>query len=659
MEFVIYCVRFQKSTAMKKCITLSCFCFLVFFTGIFIMTVRGASAPHPPNGAPTIQASGIVFSNVLGNSFTITWTNGNGEKRAVFVKEGSGAITNPVNSTTYTASASWFVKGSQLGSSGYYCVYNGTGNTVSVIDLKGNTQYTVQAFEYNGSPGSELYQTSTATGNPNTKTTEICNAGETWTSQGGLANSCNSVAYGVVGGTGLFVAVASQAAPGGTQVMTSPDGLNWTPRNAANTNQWYSVAYGTPNGNPMFVAVAMQGNSDRVMTSPDGINWTARTVSESYWRGVTFGNGMFVAVAICGPGGTSYPVVMTSTDGITWTNRSAGNVGWAGVTYGNGKFVAVGDGSWYSTMTSPDGITWTIHFTPSYNAAWYSVTYGTPGGNPLFVAVSPSGNSAWKVMSSPDGVTWTNRTPPVSGNWRSVTYGNGLYAATATWINQNIMTSPDGINWTTKTPDPPFYYGWEGITYGNGSFVGVGYQQSVISSCGPLLVVTTNTTHVNCFGNSNGSITTSVSNGVPPFIYSWSNGATTSSISGLSSGTYTVTLTDATPLTVTASATVTQPAAALAANASVVTHVDCYGNSNGSVTVSVSGGTTPYAYSWSSTPVQTNQTATGLTAGTYTVTVTDAHSCTTTSSATVTQPAATLSTIAYVVTYIDCYGNSN
>ena len=75
------------------------------------------------------------------------------------------------------------------------------------------------------------------------------------------------------------------------------------------------------------------------------------------------------------------------------------------------------------------------------------------------------------------------------------------------------------------------------------------------------------------------------------------------------------------------------------ANAGVLTNVSCIGGSNGSVTVSVISGTSPYTYAWSTSPVQTTSTATGLAIGTYYVTVTDAHSCTATSSATVTQPA--------------------
>ncbi len=117
------------------------------------------------------QASSISFTNIQSNQITINWTNGNAQKRIVFVKEGAGAFSNPANNTTYTASANWSVKGSTIGSSGYYCVYNSTGNSVTITNLAANTQYTVQALEYNGVAGAEVYYTATALNNPNSQST--------------------------------------------------------------------------------------------------------------------------------------------------------------------------------------------------------------------------------------------------------------------------------------------------------------------------------------------------------------------------------------------------------------------------------------------------------------------------------------------------------
>ena len=135
--------------------------------------------------APTTQASGVTFSLVTQTSFTISCTKGNGAKRAMFVKEGSGTITNPSDNTTYSASSDWSVKGSQLGSSGYYCVYNGTGTTVALTNLSPSTTYYVQVFDYNGDAGSEAYNTNTSTNNPNNETTE--NGSLTWDGSEGTA----------------------------------------------------------------------------------------------------------------------------------------------------------------------------------------------------------------------------------------------------------------------------------------------------------------------------------------------------------------------------------------------------------------------------------------------------------------------------------------
>ena len=105
----------------------------------------------------------------------ISWTSGNGGYRAVFMKAGSGSITIPTNGVSYTASANFASPGTQLGSSGYYCIYSGTGSTVSVTGLSAGTAYYVQIFEYNidGSNNTSTisYYTATASNNPNNSAT--------------------------------------------------------------------------------------------------------------------------------------------------------------------------------------------------------------------------------------------------------------------------------------------------------------------------------------------------------------------------------------------------------------------------------------------------------------------------------------------------------
>ncbi|MCB9341330.1 MAG: HYR domain-containing protein [Lewinellaceae bacterium] len=233
----------------------------------------------------------------------------------------------------------------------------------------------------------------------------------------------------------------------------------WTSQTSAADNEWYSVTY----GNGLFVAVAQTGSGNRVMTSPDGITWTIRTsAANNDWRSVTYGNGLFVAVAQTGTGNR----VMTSPDGITWTIRtSAADNEWLSVTYGNGLFVAVAQtGSGDRVMTSPDGIAWTSRTSAGDNV-WTSVTYG----NGLFVAVAFAG-VVNRVMTSPDGINWTLRTAAADNGWLAVTYGNGLFVAVATSGTGNrVMTSPDGITWTSQSY--PVDNNWRALTYGNGLFV--------------------------------------------------------------------------------------------------------------------------------------------------------------------------------------------
>lgn len=115
--------------------------------------------------AVDVQSTNILFTATTGTSTKISWTNGNGTARGVFVKAASGSAYSPANNTTYTASPVFGV-GSQIGTSGWYNVYNGTDNTVTITGLDPGRVYEVFVSDYNGAPGSEQYMTNTATGNP-------------------------------------------------------------------------------------------------------------------------------------------------------------------------------------------------------------------------------------------------------------------------------------------------------------------------------------------------------------------------------------------------------------------------------------------------------------------------------------------------------------
>lgn len=120
------------------------------------------------------QANNIIFHNVTQNSLSLNWVNGNGGARCVFMKSGNGGTAAPVNNTTYTPSTV-FRNGTQIGSTGWYCIFNGSASMfagdITVTNLDFSTPYTLMVCEYFDSTGSEYYITNSAALNPNVQET--------------------------------------------------------------------------------------------------------------------------------------------------------------------------------------------------------------------------------------------------------------------------------------------------------------------------------------------------------------------------------------------------------------------------------------------------------------------------------------------------------
>ena len=148
-----------------------------------------------------------------------------------------------------------------------------------------------------------------------------------------------------------------------------------------------------------------------------------------------------------------------------------------------------------------------------------------------------------------------------------------------------------------------------------------------------------------CGGVCDGKATATLTGGTPPYKYDWSNGsttttaATTNTIINLCAGTYSVTITDKNNCVRTSSIVITEPATLIAT--ATKTTITCNGVCNGTATVAVSGGTTPYTYLWTpGTPTgATTNTITNLCPDSYTITVRDANNCVSTDIAIITEPA--------------------
>jgi len=158
-------------------------------------------------------------------------------------------------------------------------------------------------------------------------------------------------------------------------------------------------------------------------------------------------------------------------------------------------------------------------------------------------------------------------------------------------------------------------------------------KQSInINACGPM-TLSSSSANTKCSGSSDGMAVAKASAGKPSYTYSWSTSASsvtssaTDTLKNLAPGTYVVTVTDGNDSILTSTIVIAAPTA-LSITSLTATSVGCGSANNGTASVAATGGTGTIKYKWSS--AATSQTATNLTAGNYTVTITDGNACTTT-----------------------------
>ena len=153
---------------------------------------------------------------------------------------------------------------------------------------------------------------------------------------------------------------------------------------------------------------------------------------------------------------------------------------------------------------------------------------------------------------------------------------------------------------------------------------------TILEPSTPLSAVLTSQVDVKCKGDATGSVVITPSGGTSPYVI-------TPAQAGLTAGLHTFTVTDANLCTTTVGVTILEPAAILNVT-TTQTNVSCFNAATGTATVIPTGGTFPYTFSWNTTPIQTAATATGLSAGNYVVSVTDAAGCSVSANVTITQP---------------------
>ncbi|WP_299117172.1 Ig-like domain-containing protein, partial [uncultured Winogradskyella sp.] len=246
-----------------------------------------------------------------------------------------------------------------------------------------------------------------------------------------------------------------------------------------------------------------------------------------------------------------------------------------------------------------------------------------------------------------------------------------------TGIVTDVLCNPDNsgsIDITVSGGEPPYTYAWSNsstneditnsaagtytvtVTDVNGCSISDDF--TITQPTEELTSVISSTTDVLCNGDNTGAIDLTISGGTAPYTVLWNNGSSDQDISDLIAGDYDVTITDANGCIITNQATITQPAEALSANVTNITNVDCNGNSSGSITVEASNGNSPYLYSIDNGATsQASGLFENLSAGVYTILVTDNNNCTTTVQATITEPNALDVSIANI-NNVDCSGEA-
>ena len=232
----------------------------------------------------------------------------------------------------------------------------------------------------------------------------------------------------------------------------------------------------------------------------------------------------------------------------------------------------------------------------------------------------------------------------------TVTIANGTPPYTYTWSNGTQVTTNNTSNTISG-----LLSGTYSVTISDVNGCSQVAQATIIETNPPIYI---NLIPVNvlCHGDSTGIIYSQVTGGTPPYTYQWLPiGGNGPNATNLPAGTYTLSVVDAVGCPKVDSVTITEPATDVSVSLDSLEHILCYGGNNGFIAISATGGTPPYTYLWSNGA--TVEDIFNIPAGTYTVTITDAHGCTITLTETINQPPLLAGFI--IPTHVTCYGLSN
>jgi hypothetical protein len=416
-------------------------------------------------------------------------------------------------------------------------------------------------------------------------------------------------------------------------------------------------------------------------TTPYSYNWsnsgTGATISGlkagNYSYTISDGSGCVKSANVTVKEPPALTATVTVAGAILTANASGGTPSytytWNTIPAQNTKITtALSAGTYIVTITDANGCTVTATGTVGTIPAPLSATTTHTdvkcfGGNDGTATVNTNGGTApftykWsgttQTTQTVTGLSIGSYTVTVTDANNNTTTAVVLIAQPTTALQVNVTTTANSATANATGGTSPYTYKWSttptqttatvsSLTAGNYKVTVTDANSCTAVANGDInaptpLTVSLLKTDVKCFGASTGAATVTVSGGTSPYTYTWNTSPvqTSATATNLAAGVYSVTIKDNANATTTLSITINQPTAALLANVTTTTN---------SATVNVSGGVSPYFYTWNTTPAQVLQTISNLTPGNYSVTVKDANDCTVTATGNIAVPTPLTATI--------------
>lgn len=549
------------------------------------VTVAAAGGAAPYTYAWSTGASGVTLSNRPAGNYTVTATDANGctVSRVVNISQPTVLTANVTSSSGGCGTSA---SASPSGGTGPFTYLWSNGSTIASISNLATGTYSVTITDSKNCTASGSVSVTQSSGFAlNTSSTSpacgVCDGTATATPSGGTGpftylwsnGQTTQTATNLCAGS-YSVTVTESGSSGGSNVFWSENftsgGAGWTLNiagtgaNDANANQW-----------------VINSNRDDCVQCPAS-----------------------------GSGGNYLHV--TCTSGVECIGSAGSCVYSVGVPF-------FSNAATDKYVTSPNIST--VGKTNIKLKFWY-ISEGEPGNDYGLVRLSNNGGASWTDLPTQyAGVsTCTQDSISIPALYENI----ADFRIGFRWVNDN---NTDGNGSAFLIDDIE-------LVSETGSTACTATAAVNVSSANSPVVTLASKTDVNCFGSNNGAISITIAGGAAPYNFIWSNGATTQNITGLNGGNYSVTVTDNANCVGTFSATVNEPAAALAATANIV-DAGC-GAATGAINQTVTGGSTPYTFQWSTG--SNLEDLNNLQAGNYSVTISDNNGCILTAAYTVNAP---------------------